>query len=419
MSLSVSLTKAKLKEKCMLLGLQPKKEYKEDSKDSYSYAIREYYLNSYYKGNIPKSLDLMLQLESPMAAAQLKTCKQDIQDKIWSSEEYFLEEKLDGVRQLLFFIDGDFKTYSRNLSDTDLLPIDYSTKIFHKCDFTQLKHSFILDSECVSMNPNISTIIGRRGVWTETQLQAVQALLSMNSEDSLRLQEEQNTPLKFYAFDCIYYDGQWLLDYPLVERRKYLKKALAELQALGFNIELPLSNISNKKAFYKKIISEGKEGCIAKYIYGTYHATTSRTHRQWIKLKRSMSETLTEEGAGDTIDGFITGYLKGSDGKAYSDMVGALQISCYLIDEFGRKKLHHIATISSFDLALRKEMTEYDEHNQPRLKEDFYNKVVEIDGQSVSSRNKRLRHAVLVRFRPDKTRDDCVIEEGFLNSMIL
>ena len=418
MSLSIGLTKAKLKEKCIQLDIKPKKEYKEDSKDSYGYAIREYYLKEYYQESIPKSLELMLKLESPMTAAQLKTCKPEIQEKIWNSEEYFLEEKLDGVRQLLFFVDG-FKTYSRNLSDTDLLPIEYSSKIYHNCDFSKLQHTFILDSECVSMNPNISTIIGKKGVWTETQLQAVQALLSMNSEDSIRLQQEQNAPLKFYAFDCLYYDGQWLLDYPLIERRKYLKKALAELQALGFKVELPLSTISNKKAFYKKLVSEGKEGCIAKYIYGTYYATSSRTHRQWVKIKRSLSEALTEEGAGDTVDAFITGYLKGTDGKAYSDMVGALQLSCYILDTQGKRRIHHIATISSFDLALRKDMTEYDEHNQPRLKAEYYNKVVEIDGQSVSSRTKRLRHAVLVRFRPDKNRDDCVIEENFLNSMIL
>ena len=419
MSLSIGLTKAKLKSKCEELGIEAKKEYKEDSKDSYGYAIREYYLNEYYHGDIPKPLELMLKLEAPMAATQLKNCKPEVQEKVWTSEEYFLEEKLDGVRQLLFFIDNDFKTYSRNLSDTDLLPIEYASKIYHECDFSKLEHSFILDSECVSMNPNISTIIGKRGVWTETQLQAVQALLSMNSEDSIRLQKEQNTPLKFYAFDCIYYDGVWLLDHPLVERRKYLKKALAELQSIGFKVEIPLSNISNKKAFYKKLISEGKEGCIAKYIYGTYHATTSRTHRQWIKLKRSMSEALTDEGAGDTVDAFITGFLRGTEGKAYADMVGALQVSCYLLDEFGRKRIHHIATISSFDLTLRKEITEYDENNQPRLKAEYYNKVVEIDGQSISARTKRLRHAVLVRFRPDKNRDDCVLEENFINSMIL
>ena len=36
---------------------------------------------------------------------------------------------------------------------------------------------------------NFNTIMGNRGVITETQLQAVTALLSMNSEDTLKIQE--------------------------------------------------------------------------------------------------------------------------------------------------------------------------------------------------------------------------------------
>lgn len=340
--------------------------------------------------------------------------------EVEDNHNYFANNYLvHNCRQLPMFIGGEFYSYSRNLSDIDLLPIEYSNNIYHECDFSKLQHDFILDSEVICLNPNISTVIGRRGVVTETQLQAVTALLSMNSEDSIRIQKENNAPLKFCTFDCIYYDGEWLLDKPLIERRKYLKMALAELQSIGFKAELPRSNQSNKRAFYKSIVDEGGEGGILKDIYAPYYPTSSRAHRKWVKAKRSMSESISERGGGDTIDAFITGYEDSSKDKAFADYVGGFQLSCYLVDEDGNRKLHHIATISSMTLELRKEITEWDENGVPRLKFEFYNKVCEIDGQAVSARARRLKHAVLVRFRPDKTPDQCEISETFLNSMIL
>lgn len=419
MALAVGYTKAQLKAKCEKLGLKPREDYKKDSKDSFAYALRDYYLEQKYGGDIPKNLELMLTLEQPMVPTRMNDCKEELQKEMWESPNWYIEEKMDGNRQLPMFLGGEFYTYSRNLSDIDLLPIEYSSNIYHECDFSKLQHDFILDSEVICLNPNISTVIGRRGVVTETQLQAVTALLSMNSEDSIRIQKENNAPLKFCTFDCIYYDGEWLLDKPLIERRKYLKMALAELQSIGFKAELPRSNQSNKRAFYKSIVDEGGEGGILKDIYAPYYPTSSRAHRKWVKAKRSMSESISERGGGDTIDAFITGYEDSSKDKAFADYVGGFQLSCYLVDEDGNRKLHHIATISSMTLELRKEITEWDENGVPRLKFEFYNKVCEIDGQAVSARARRLKHAVLVRFRPDKTPDQCEISETFLNSMIL
>lgn len=791
MALQTARSLPQLELECENLNLKVTPAGKKLQKDDYIKALREFYIQSYGGySSIPKSLNLMLRLESPMLAAQYKSCKETQQHDMWETNKYYAEEKEDGVRILNFFLGEEkYNAYSRNNSTKDFLPISYKENIcLDDVDFSKITDTFILDSECICINPRISTILGRKGVITETQLQAVTALLSMNPIDSIRIQREEKCPLLFKTFDCIYYNGEWLIDRPLIERRSYLKKALQQLQLAGFRAQLPKSNISNKKAFYQAIIKEGGEGCfysqtkvtmfdgslknisdievgdkvlsynieenkveikevinvfnngfkpkedwiylshnrniyskenmwyknfnilctkkhkyydgnsykeinkldsvyeyrpnftkdmiqiflgivssdgcitncgfsfsqkhnseyyeylksvyqdyisgegtrvsckgslidyfhirkiyfldffskycidtssyklntskeninwcrvfedfdyislahfimcdgtiskkgqieigvysysdkevnsfinmlirlgvsregiskkydkrvsksnnqsgislrihkkeslklaykiapyfvegefykinrildvskvnlynidtkynlvkvninkkdaeevskfnkrkgfiaydievednhnyfvggcvlvhncILKRIDSPYTPTSSRAHRDWVKVKRSFSESLEMQGLADTIDGFITGFEPGSKDKANANLVGTLIISTYLRDDEGNITTHEIAHVSSISDDLRKEITTYDEEGNPILKQDYYNKVVEVDGQCISARAKRLRHAVLVRFRPDRSSDTCILDESSLRALIL
>lgn len=423
MAIQTTRTLPQLELQCQNLGITVVPEKKKLQKDDYVKALRHHYIESYGGlSNLPLALSLMLRLESPMLASQYKMVKPDQEEEMWNSNKYFMEVKEDGMRVLEFFL-GEaepFNCYSRNNSTKDFLPISYKENVcLDGVDFSKITDKFIIDSECICLNPNISTILGRKGVITETQLQAVVAIMSMNSEDSIRIQRVESCPLMFKTFDCIWWNGEWLLDKPLMERRQYLKKALAQLTQAGFKAQMPKSNISNKKQFYNMIIKEGGEGGIFKRIDSPYTASSSRSHRDWVKVKRSFSETLQLEGLGDTIDGFITGFEEGTKGKANEGLVGTIIVSVFLQDTFGNTKTHEIAYISSLNDELRKAITDFDSEGNPILKPEYYNKVVEIDGKAVSARARRLQHAVLVNFRPDRSPDTCVIEEAFLNSLIL
>ena len=246
---------------------------------------------------------------------------------------------------------------------------------------------------------------------------AVMALLSMNSEDSIRIQREQHVQLNFYTFDCLWYDGEWLLDKPLKERRKYLIQAIQELREAGFRAGLPKSSLKDKKGLYNQIIENGGEGIILKNLESPYHPFTTRSHRNWVKVKRSMSETLKNAGF-DYTDAFITGYELASEDKANAGYVGTLIFSVYLLDKNGEiKGLHEIAKISGLTQEMREEITDFID-GEPKLKEEYYGQVWEIDGQAISARSKRFRHAVLVRPRPDRSSDTCQMSEELLNSMV-
>ena len=422
MSISCGRTIPELKVICENLGLeiQPSGKNGRHMKDDYVKELRKYYLNKLFNGydNAPASLKLMLELETPMLACQQKDAKPDVQEAMWEdNNNWTIEEKMDGARMLtMIFNTGGFSAFSRNNSDTNYLPIPYNNKIYTgTIDWTKIENTFILDNEIICTNPNIQTSFNN--LQTETGLQAVTSLLALNKEDTIFLQKEYDRPLKFMAFDCIYWDGEWLLDKPLKERREYLYKAVSQMISAGFNVEGNKWYSTNKKAFYKNIIKNGGEGCIMKDINSIYKPVSSRAHRSWVKVKKTMNEMLNEVGTGDTIDGWISGYTLG-EGKN-EGKIGAFEVSINLECEVGSVITHKIAYVGGFDDALRDDMTLIDENGNVTLNPKYYGKIVEVDGYGISSRVMRLRHAVLIRFRDDKNFEDCVYTERFIKSMIL
>lgn len=422
MALNCSRTLAELEEICNTLQLEvlPSGKNNKFRKDDYVKVLRSYYLDKLFGGydNAPQSLKLILELESPMLASQQKDVKPHVEEQLWVDNNHWTaEEKRDGVRMLtMLFNNGGFNAFSRNNSDVNYLPIPYNSRIYvGTIDWTKIEDTFILDNEIICTNPNIQTAF--TNLQTETMLQAVTSLLSLNKEETIQIQKDYDRPLKFIAFDCIYWNGTWLLDKPLKERREYLQKAVQQMQDAGFNVELNKWVSTNKKAFYKNIIKSGGEGIIMKDINSVYKASSSRSHRSWVKVKKVLSEMLTETGTGDTIDAWITGYTPG-EGKN-EGKVGSIEFSINMQCNDGSMIIHKIAYIGGIDDALRDDMTVIDENGNITLNPKYYGKVAEIDGYGISSRAKRLRHAVLIRFRNDKSIDECIYTEQFINSMIL
>lgn len=391
--------------------------------------LREYYLYQKYGENIPLHLRLMLELDTPMLADRIYVRSPAIQESVWKSSDWGFQEKINGCRMVIVYdpITG-FHFYSRGVSVEDYLPVEYSDNIVHNCDEkmirSQVNGPFMLDSEVICTNPRISTILGKRGVITETQLQAVSALLALNSEDSRRIQGEANCPLKFCIFDAIYFEDWLTEDYlsvPQIQREKVSGFLTNLLQQSGLNA-MHLDTIydpEEKQAFYESIIENRGEGVVAKHKMGTYRPVESRSKNTWIKIKRSVQQSLTSTEYNDTIDAFVSGYSLGEEGKGFEDFVGALHFSIWLSDEEGKLSKHEIARISSsLTLEVRKRITVI-EDDKPVLHPGMYGMVAEIDGQAVSARSKRLSHATIVTWREDKNSEQCVLEEKFLNSMIM
>ena len=433
---------SELKLECDLLGLTPKpsrnrvsketgERYLDFCKDDYINALQSYYIEKYKEQGIyHKSLDYVLKLDSPMLALQIKNKSDKEQDEIWNNQEKWIaEEKIDGSRQLLchFKEDGCLDAYSRNISVTDFLPINYGPKLYDKLkqgvfSLTGIP-DFVLDGELVLKNNEIIKD-NSIDIVADTQLNMVSAILSADYE--LSKQFQKLNPIKLIVFDILMYDGVDLTQRPLRDRKKFLEIAFNAIKDI-IDIEMvPSSNGLSTREFYNQVVSVGGEGVVVKNLDSLYD-TKGRRAGEWVKIKRSVTGSLLEENYGDTFDCFVIGFNEGEKGTKNEGLVGSLNFGIYLLDddnniitdENGTPYIHHVATVGGLTDELRQAISTRDFNNNVQLRPDIYGAIGVIDGQDISDKNLRLTHARLVHWRTDKSAQQCTIKKAFLERLVL
>lgn len=431
---------------CETLELEPEKSrnrvnkntgerYKESTVRDCEKAIQSYYLKKYEaEGTLSPFMYKILKLDSPMLALQQKDKKLDsVREQLWEdNNNWIFQEKIDGCRCVVCYdVEFGWDMYSRNISVKDCLPISYKTKILMpKLNNEVLAQygikSFIIDTELVPQFNEINAMKNGVELVADTQLNLVTSILG--SLDDLSHQMQETNPLKFIAFDLMMLNGQWTTDLPLSKRDKVLNGIVYSLRQAGMDarLEKVKSTMIDKRSFYEQILSVGGEGCIAKDLDSKYDLLGKRAG-EWIKIKRTVSQSLLMEKMGDTVDAFITGFTEGTPGTANEGLVGALEFSIYLIDddnnfiedENGNPATHHIATVSGITQELRQIISIKDEFGRVALNPNFYGKVATIDGQDISSRNYRFAHATFQGWRPDRSVDSCKMRKSFLERLVL
>ena len=413
-------------------------------------AVQDYYLDKYEReGTLNIFVKDILTIDSPMLALQSKDKKLDkIRDIITEDctfntpHGWIYQEKIDGCRCLLCWDkDKGFDFFSRNKSITDSLPISYGTKLL----VPQINpealinigiNSFIVDTEIIPYYNTVNPMSDGIPLTAETPQNLTTSILG--SLDDLAHKIQETNPLKFMIFDILKLNDTWQID-TLVEgkektgpvfRDRYKKvlqiyKAISEA-GFGDRIQLISSTTTNKDAFYQQIINEGGEGVVAKDLDSGYEPWGKR-RGEWVKLKRTVSQSLLAEKLGDTVDAFVSGFKEGNIGTSNEGLVGALEFSIYLtdelnnyiLDETGNPIVHHIATISGLTDELRNMISIKDINGNVALLPKIYGCVAEIDGQDISSKNLRFAHAIFKGWRPDRAADSCKMRKSTLESLVL
>ena len=146
MAISTQRSLSQLKKECEKLGLSVEKSGTRESKTDYILALREFHLNRMYPEGLPRDLELILQIESPMLCQRFNVLSQAEQDNIWQSDQWILEQKEDGVRMNMLFVDEEnpsWSFFSRNISVSDFLPIQYRDNIWMgDIDTSKIKDRF-------------------------------------------------------------------------------------------------------------------------------------------------------------------------------------------------------------------------------------------------------------------------------------
>ncbi len=131
----------------------------------------------------------------------------------------------------------------------------------------------------------------------------------------------EEIPLKLFAFDLIYLDGEDYTVKPYEERRRKLEEIVQEGDVIDLSEMKIVETAKELEEFFEACVERGLEGIIAKDLRAPYIAGARRW--AWIKLKRSYRGELS-----DTIDAVIVGYFKGRGHRAQFG-IGAILVAVY------------------------------------------------------------------------------------------
>lgn len=366
-----------------------------------------------------------LKYYSPCLSYRYDELKPDAQKAFFTDPDWVFTEKENGVRGWLIFNKGTAKFFSRNYSDRDCSVPEYWANIYQFPTFP-MDVTVAIDCE-VKFDGGflLQEELERYGLTTDSKLEAMSSLLQTHSEDAIAIQkkfkEEKGRDLvSFKLIHPLFFNKVNYIEQPLGEGMKVYDKVIEYCTAHGINVK-PIRRCEGtkeeKEVFLESILDTGGEGVVGHYKKGKYNTTDNRTKDSFLKLKRSVGGQASGLGMGDQIDGWISGFKLGKDGTANEGLVSAFQVSIFVMRGDGSTYEHQIASIPNITREVQMDATEI-VGGVPVMKKEYYNIVVECDGQAISKVSKRLTHPRMLRMRSDKDKHSCIYTEEFLDSQI-
>ncbi|HOP55094.1 MAG TPA: ATP-dependent DNA ligase [bacterium] len=235
--------------------------------------------------------DFKVQVGKPirMALAERLPTAEDIIAKIGRCS---VEPKFDGFRCQIHKDGKDIKIFSRNLEDnTEMFPdlVDGARKQIDSEKAIIEGEALAFNEEAQEFFPFQVTVQRKRKYQIETMM--------------------VDLPLKLFAFDLLYVDGEDYTSRPYIERKERLKKLILPGNVIMVADYIITDNPKELDVFFENAIGSGLEGIVAKRLDAPYQAGARNFN--WIKLKRSYKGELT-----DTVDLVILGYYVGRGARA-------------------------------------------------------------------------------------------------------
>lgn len=175
-----------------------------------------------------------------------------------------LEWKLDGARVQVHKAGEDVRVFTRNLNDVTPAVPEIVTAVR-----AAPAHALILDGEAIALRPD--------GAPHAFQITMRRFGRKLGVEASRR-----QWPLSVFFFDCLFHDGEPLIDRPASERLRVLDAVLSPPYRMR---RLVTSDPGAATAFYADALRRGHEGLMAKALEARYEA--GRRGASWLKVKRA------------------------------------------------------------------------------------------------------------------------------------
>ena len=211
------------------------------------------------------------------------------------------------------------KTFTRNLEDNSHQYPD----IVQAAKEQIQADSVILDCEAIGYDRKTGNFLPFQETMQRKRLYSVK---EMSNE----------IPLKLFAFDIIYLNGEALIDKPLKERHEILKRVIKDGDTIKVAEHVATDSTIDLKKYYELSKKHNLEGLIVKKPEGTYQAG-ARSY-SWIKLKKADEKLLD-----DSVDVVVLGYYVGR-GERSKFGVGGFLVGIYDEKEKVFKTLSKVGT---------------------------------------------------------------------------
>lgn len=323
-----------------------------------------------------------------------------------------VEPKLDGLRTQLHYLKKGIGTNGKEQVRLFSRGMENVTTMYPDLVEAALKElrgveGVILDGESIGFDPKT----GRFLAFAETVQRKRKYGIAEFSK---------NVPIQLVTFDCLFLNGESLLEKPYATRRGVVEKmtkgnkiiVAAEMKIIDDALEM--------ENYFQVQRSKGLEGMMAKKMDGAYQAGARGFN--WIKLKGSYTGKLA-----DTIDAVVMGVDFGQ-GKRSSFGVGAFLIGVYDPKSDSFKTVSKVGTgltddewrelkVQSEKLKVSEKPKNYDVNKinecdvwiSPSLVGEF--RADELTKSPMHTAGYALRFPRLVRWREKKAEDTTSVKE--------
>lgn len=242
--------------------------------------------------------------------AERLTSAEDILDK--TGGKCAVEPKLDGLRTQLHISrkvgnkdnrEQSVRIFSRGMEDVTTMYPDLVEAAKREIKVDEV----ILDGEAIGFDPKT----GKYLAFQET----VQRKRKYDVETFA-----ENVPLRLVTFDCLYLNGESLIDRPYVDRRRIVEKLAAGKIVVAAEMKV-IDSTTEMEEYFDSALKKGLEGIMVKKLDGVYQAGARGWN--WIKLKGSYTKKLA-----DTVDAVVMG-LDYGQGKRNKFGVGSFLVGIY------------------------------------------------------------------------------------------
>ena len=350
---------------------------------------------------------IMKYWDLPINASETQKAKRE---KALEGGEYLAAVKRDGAFYKFSKIDGVCKLQSRTVSTKD-------------GNFVEKQDRVPRIMEELDKLPDGTVLIGEI-CFADRSKTSADIVSVMGCLPKKAIERQKGNPLEYYVFDILAYGGEIVAERKFEDRCRLMKKLSVNFE---FNfVQFAKFYANDIPALISEWLTNGEEGAVLikkdqPYHFGKRPAWSSikikqeilntldlvimsytapsvkytgkypQSHNFWRNLKTGemVEQNMYTEGGWEAItENFYFGYIGGLTLGAYKD-----------------GELVEVAVISNINDDVRAKA-----YADPQ---ELIGTVVEVTAMQVDQARKSLRHAKLVRMRPDKAKEECQYHEIF------